>query len=459
MDEARWNLLETLLSRRGALPAAAIAAELGVSQPTVSRLIVQAGARVVRIGRARAARYALAHEIARAGTHWPLYRIGGNARAERIGELHALQGDGFFFEPAGDRPALVHGDFASGLFPGLPWFLDDQRPQGFLGRAFANRVAGDIGAPDDILRWRVDDIVLALLRHGDDAPGDLVLGEASLQRAMQAIVEPSAGLPIADRARRYPELAEAALRGEAVGSSAGGEQPKFAITLQGEDGARPVIVKFSDLIDVPAGRRWADLLLAEHHAGTVLREHGLAAADSAIVEAGGRVFLQSTRFDRTPMLGRRGLVSLAVLDAAFYGHGRIDWWRFAPQLQRDGWLDADDARRLRLFSWYGALIANSDMHLGNAALQLTDERPLPLAPIYDMLPMRFRPANSGEIVERRYEITLPTPEHRDDWHAAALMAADFWARVRSDTRISAPFRAIANDASAALQRALAHLTD
>ena len=151
-------------------------------------------------------------------------------------------------------------------------------------------------------------------------------------------------------------------------------------------------------------------------------------------------------------------VSLAALDAAFYGHGHIDWWRFAPQLQRDGWLDADDARRLRLFSWYGALIANSDMHLGNAALQLADQRPLPLAPIYDMLPMRFRPANSGEIVERRYEITLPTPEHHADWCSAARMAQAFWSRVGSDTRISAQFRGIAVDAGTALQRALAHLS-
>jgi hypothetical protein len=121
-------------------------------------------------------------------------------------------------------------------------------------------------------------------------------------------------------------------------------------------------------------------------------------------------------------------------------------------------LGADDARHLRLLGWYGALIANSDMHLGNAALQLADTRPLRLAPAYDMLPMRFRPANNGEIVERHYEITLPTPEHRDDWHAAALMAREFWKRVGSDARISASFRGIAADAGTALQRALEHLS-
>ena len=457
MDEARWNPLETLLRREGAVSAATIAAELGVSQPTVSRLLAQAGERIVRIGRARAARYALAHDVARMGSHWPLYRVDADARPQRIGELHALRGDGFFFAPDGERPALTHGDFSSGLYPGLPWFLDEQRPQGFLGRAFARRVAADIGAPDDIAIWRGDDVVLALLRHGDDPPGDLVLGEASLQRALRAILDPQDSVAAAERELRYPQFAEAVLRGEAVGSSAGGEQPKFAITLRSDAGFLPVIVKFSDRVETPAGRRWADLLITEHHACAALREHALPAADSTIVEAGGRVFLQSTRFDRTPLLGRRGLVSLAALDAAFHGHGRIDWWRYAPQLQRDGWIDADDARRLRRVSWFGALIANDDMHLGNAALHLQDARPLPLAPVYDMSPMRFRPAANGEVVERRFDMTLPTPEHRDDWREAAGIAQAFWMRVADDARISSPFRAIAADAAREVARALARI--
>src|SRR5690606_4975650 len=142
---------------------------------------------------------------------------------------------------------------------------------GFLGRAFARRIAADIAAPDDILLWRGDDAVLAMLRHGDDLPGDLVLGEASLQRALHAILEPQDTIPAEEREVRYPQLAEAALRGEAVGSPAGGERPKFAITLRSEQGLVPVIVKFSDRVQTPAGRRWADLLIAEHHACTVLR--------------------------------------------------------------------------------------------------------------------------------------------------------------------------------------------
>ena len=423
----------------------------------MSRLLAEAGDRIVRLGRARATRYALAHSIGRAGSHWPLYRIDAQARVERLGELRALHGGGFWLETPDPRPALLHGDFADGVFPGLPWFLDDQRPQGFLGRAFGRRVAPDIHAHPDIALWNADDIVLALLHHGDDAPGDLVLGEDSLRRAQDAFLDHAGGTAVADRERRYPELAEAALRGEAVGSSAGGEQPKFALNLENRTQVQPVIVKFSGRTDSPGGRRWADLLVCEHLAGEVMREHGLPAAQSEIVAAGSRVFLQSTRFDRTIGRGRRGLVSLAALDAAFYGHGRIDWWRFAPELERDGWLDPQAASLLRRISWFGALIANGDMHLGNAALQLRDERPLPLAPVYDMLPMTFRPASNGEIVEHRYEISLPAPEQRADWQEAAPAALMFWQRVAIDQRISVAFRAIAEDAIAALQRALAHV--
>lgn len=457
MNEARQARLESLLHARGSQPAGVIAAELGISQPTVSRLIADAGSRIVRIGRGRATCYALARPIGRAGSLWPLFRIDALGKPQALGELHALARDEFHFDASATLPAFLHGDFASGLYPGLPWFLDDQRPQGFLGRLFAHRVAEDIDAPADLQRWSVADIVVGQLRYGYDAPGDLVLGEASLQRALRGVLAPADGITREQRALHYPQRADAVLRGEDVGWSAGGEQPKFTATLLHEGAALPVIVKFSDRVGTPGGRRWADLLMAEQIAGKTLRSHGLPAADSEIVEAGERVFLQSTRFDRTPQRGRRGFVSLAALDAAYFGHGNIDWWRFAPQLERSGWIDADDARRLRIISWFGLLIANTDMHLGNAALHLADSRPLALAPVYDMLPMRFRPAGNGEVVERDYHPTLPAPAQRDDWLQAAPMALQFWQRVDDEPRISANFHAIALNAVRQLRQALHHV--
>lgn len=454
MSDLRTSQLEDLLRLRSPQTAAQLAAALGISQPTLSRLIASSN-RILRVGNARATRYVLSREIARAGHSWPLYRIDTQGRAEALGKLHTLHGNAFHFESARPLPAFLAGDFNHGLFPGLPWFLDDQRPQGFLGRTFARRVAADIGASEDLTRWQPDDVVLGLLRHGDDQPGDLVLGEHALQQALQNALAPAGWMPIADRENRYPELADGVLRGENIGSSAGGEQPKFLTTLRTGEGFQPVIVKFSERGETPAGQRWADLLRCEQIASSILRTHGQLAAHSEIVEADGRTFLQSTRFDRTPALGRYGFVSLAALDAAFYGHGRIDWWRFAPQLQRDGWIDAQSARQLRVLSWFGALIANNDMHLGNAALILTDARPLALTPAYDMLPMHFRPAASGEVVPREYTVTLPTPEFRDDWREASAMAVAFWRHVADTAAISENFRAIAKGATSSLAHAIA----
>ncbi|WP_254459386.1 type II toxin-antitoxin system HipA family toxin YjjJ [Xanthomonas sacchari] len=457
MSDDRLRDLIALLRSEKAVTAARIGEVLEISQPTVSRLLASAGEQVLRIGKARATRYALTRSLGRAGHRWPLFRIDPHGRAETLGHLHAMHGDGYLFVPQVTCPALIHGDFANGLFPGLPWFLDDQRPQGFLGRAFARRVAEDIGAPQDLQRWQPDDVVLALLRHGDDQPGDLVLGEFALQRAQQAALQPVDVIPQAERRRLYPQRAEHALLGEAVGSSAGGEQPKFTATLQAEGGYTPVIVKFSERAGTPAAQRWSELLRCEHLAGDILRAHGIAAAESELLESDGRVFLQSTRFDRTPALGRHGFVSLAPVDAAYFGHGRIDWWLFAPQLQREGWLSHADAQRLRVCGWFGALIGNNDMHLGNAGLILGDTLPLPLAPVYDMLPMAFRPAASGEVVERAYALPLPTPDQRDDWRAAAGMAVQFWERVSEDAHMSAAFHSIARDALAQLTRAVSRI--
>lgn len=455
MDDPRLSQALSLLRRDGPLRARDIAGPLGVSQPTLSRLLAGAGSRIVRIGRARATRYAAARDVGRAGSRWPLYRIGPDARPALLGELRALAGDGFHFEPARPLPAFTHTPFGDGLFPGLPWFLDDQRPQGFLGRAFVQRIAADIGAPPDMLRWQADDVLLALLRHGHDQPGDLVVGEAALQAALQAVAAGDGGLAAAGREAHYPAMAEAALRGEAPGSSAGGEQPKFLASLRDGDGVRPLIVKFSDRVDTPAGQRWADLLRCEAIAAGVLDGHGIPAARSGVLAAGGRVFLESTRFDRTAAGGRTGFVSLAAIDAAFHGHGRIDWWRYAGELQRDGWLDAGDARRLRVLGWFGALIGNSDMHLGNAGLVLADGLPLALAPAYDMLPMLFRPASSGEVVERAFTAPAPLPEQHGDWLQAARMAQAFWARVVDERAVSAPFREIAEQAGGSVAQALA----
>ena len=162
---------------------------------------------MVRIGQARRSRYAAVRDVRGLGTHWPLYRIDEQGQPHEFGRLTALHGNGCLVAAA-TPPDWLQGEFTDGLFPGLPWFLDDQRPQGFLGRQFGQRWARELGRPADILRWNEDAVLAALLLHGEDAPGNFVLGDAALERALRN--EPEA-IPAAARSEYYAQLAQAAL--------------------------------------------------------------------------------------------------------------------------------------------------------------------------------------------------------------------------------------------------------
>jgi len=439
-------LLAALRLRRVAT-ARALGEALGVSQPTISRLLAAAGQQVSGIGQARSRRYAAVREVRGLGSRWPLFRIDERGQPQAFGQLLALHGDGCQLTAA-QPPPWLRGEFADGLFPGLPWFLDDMRPQGFLGRAFAQRHARELGLRDDILTWNADDVLVALLRHGDDGPGQFVLGEAALEQALRR--QP---LPLAARmrARHYGALADATLAGERVGSSAAGEQPKFTACVEQADGAlRQVIVKFSEPVaGNPVGQRWADLLICEHLASEVLREHGQPSARTELVTSGGRLCLESTRFDRLGAHGRRGVVSLAAWSDAHDGV-RDDWASAAGRMRRDGWLTAAAAAQVQQLGWFGRMIGNTDMHFGNLGFFLDDALPLQLAPSYDMLPMLYRPAANGSIAPRNYQPPPPSPAALAHWQQAAGWAMQLWQQASRHAQISVGFRQLAADNHARL---------
>ncbi len=418
-----------------------------------TRALAAAGPQVARIGRARRTRYAAVREVHGLGSQWPLYRIDAHGQPHEFGQLTALHGGGCLVTPVA-QPAWLQrdfaGEFADGLFPGLPWFLDDQRPQGFLGRQFAHHFAPGMGLPTDILSWDADAVLHALLQHGDDEPGNFILGGASLQRFQRS--EPEA-FPAAAREARYTELARKALAGGPTGSSAAGEQPKFTTCIEDDDGSlRHVIVKFSEPVDGnPAARRWADLLICEHLAEAVLAELGHPSARTELVWSGGRLCLESTRFDRIGAHGRRGFVTLAAWSDAHDGQ-RDDWPHAASRMQQAGWLAHTSRDQIRERWWFGQLIGNTDMHFGNLGFFLADTLPLEPAPGYDMLPMLYRPAVNGAIVPRTLDPAPPPPADLPTWRKTASWAALFWQRVAQHPGISDDFHDIAETNGAILDR-------
>jgi hypothetical protein len=325
------------------------------------------------------------------------------------------------------------------VFPGLPWFLDDVRPQGFTGRAFAHRHGDELGFGPDPSVWTADDVLTTFLLHGDDLPGDFVIGDRALDRVQRATSSPPSAIPPGARATAYAALAAAAMAGDVPGSSAGGEQPKFTAIVQDDDTIRHVLVKFSPPLDMPTGRRWADLLVCEHLAAETLSRHGFSTCRTTCAVGEDRYFLEVERFDRVGPHGRRGVVTLAALDNGDYGQ-RDDWAAAADRMERDGWLTGDDAAHVRTLWWFGRLIGNTDMHFGNVGLVLDHGRPLRLAPAYDMLPMHYRPAATGEIPNQTFSAPLPTPRQLPHWRPAVAAALDFLASASEDRRVSAAFR-------------------
>lgn len=136
------------------------------------------------------------------------------------------------------------------------------RPQGYLGRAYAARHAQMLGLPTALNKWSDTHALRALLAHGHDSIGNLLLGDA----ARDAFLANTGQIAITEvqKPQVYTNRALEAASGDSPGSSAGGEQPKFLAYAETVSGPRHVIVKFTAAEDHAVSQRWRDLLLAEH---------------------------------------------------------------------------------------------------------------------------------------------------------------------------------------------------
>ncbi len=439
------------------LSAQALADRVASDRVTVQRALRTLGPAVVQLGKTRATRYALRRAVFGQLSSHRISRFNETGIAHEWCQLTALHG-GWRLEWASptERPewaGLVHDH--AGFCEGLPFFLTDLRPQGFLGRAIARRLPATLGLPTDPRDWSDDQTLFYLREHGDDLPGNLTLGDGPTGRALNAAV-PDPVTP-ETRAARYPELAARASLGDPVGSSVEGEQPKFTTWLRtsAEDQVFGMLVKFTDRLDTPTGRRWADLLVAEALALEVLS--GAAQAGAGVepprtFDFGGRRFYELPRFDRVGAHGRRGLVSLRALhDAGFSGADTNDWAEAAAGLHARGWIGEADLRAVRLRRLFGRLIGNTDMHFGNLAFYLKPELPLSLAPAYDMLPMLWAPRPGEASPAPVFTPPAPLPQELALWPEAATLAERFWERAEADIRVSDGFRPHAAVALSALR--------
>jgi hypothetical protein len=171
-------------------------------------------------------------------------------------------------------------------------------------------------------------------------------------------------------------------------------------------------------------------------------------ASTSVVESATRSYLVSERFDRIGERGRRHVVAVGAAHKAFVADTYSNWAATCESLARLHRLSSDDAERARALMQFGRLIGNADMHAGNLGLLVRSEDlakgRFALAPIYDMLPMRWRPdANLGGAPDYApFE-----PDRVSVAGPAAGPAHEFWAALAEHGNVSRGLRQVASEMS------------
>jgi hypothetical protein len=104
-------------------------------------------------------------------------------------------------------------------------------------------------------------------------------------------------------------------------------------------------------------------------------------------------------------------------------------------------LTGEDARRLRWFDAFGALIGNTDRHQYNILFVTEGDTPR-LAPAFDQVSMLYAPTADGQVPPREFAVPHVTSDTLDVWDDARDAARQFWLRGSDDARLSDDVRTI-----------------
>ncbi len=423
-----------LLRMRGVISTGELTRELGVNRSTLTRRLKGVMPDIVRIGNTRKSSLGLLRTIPTLGNEVPLFRINQNGQMTPQGKL-------LIFHP---RQYIVWPK--TEIFNALPPEISDMAPQGFMGRALVRRHALELNLPERLQNWSDDHVLIFISKRGEDLPGNLIVGTESARRWMNTKTTST-------NRRSYPDLANLALEGQPVGSSAGGEQPKFSAFVDG----KYKIIKFSPHSNSPIDKRWRDLLICEHISLGCLQQLGVEACKTSLHETKAFTFLEADRFDRIGLRGRRSVLSLSAVDGFLFG-GRDSWSATAQRLERSHLISSDEVRKIKKLEAYCILTGDTDRHFYNLALfpKTNSEggfelKRFELAPAFDKLPMFFAPTER-RILDREFPTPIPNSEIIEVWNEVTDLAMEFWCHVSKDLRISANFRQIAKTCLKKLMR-------
>lgn len=454
------DLVRTLRARPN-LPAGELLASLGVSRATLMRAVRTAGPEILTIGRARRTAYAARRNLRGSAEPLPVFQVDEQGGSAEVGRLNLAYPDGSVFEFSATSSWPLDDPMRDGWFDGIPYFLQDLRPDGFLGRQFARAHAQVLQLGENPREWSDDDVLYAISRLGANQSGNFIVGEGAFRWWLDQVQQPPECLDDGQVQEAYIERAQRAMQYGIAGSSAAGEFPKFTALRTLHGAPTHVLVKFSGSDHSAGTQRWSDLLVCEHLAAQIVATlPELSAAQTNILQAGDRTFLETVRFDRHGMRGRSALCSWAALNYGWFGLAGRPWPEGGARLLQRELIDRDTLQSITRLWHFGQLIGNNDMHDGNLSFRprLSNSwLELRLAPVYDMLPMLYAPQRGVELPPVTFAPRLPLPAEREAWQQAAAAADQFWSRAAEDARISAQFRATCVENLGTVRRTVALL--
>ena len=423
------DAVRALLAQAADMSAAQLRSATGKSQSSISLALLGLGKEVQKLGAARSTRYALTQHILGLAASQAVSLTSGAGDIHDFGVLTFLQSNRVHVRGPGSLECLATAR--------LPWFLTPLQPQGFLGRELA-RLRPDF--PADPEHWSLAQVLYMAVNHQSDPPGAFQLGGVR----GQLIAETPQDVSL--RLAHYDELTRNIDKRLPAGSSAGGEQPKFISTVPAD--GNPLhdahcIVKFTPPRGTPFGERWHDLLQLEHLANEVLRSQGMAAAQTRLLHSQQRSYLESVRFDRIGVAGKRHVVDASALHHEFVKAPRQHWVASCEALVAQALLPVADLRSVVLTYLFGQYIGNTDMHFGNLSFFVDDvaHPRFTITPVYDMLPMMWRPnIHSGMLELDPVRPQLQPAGYGAEAGLAREWALDYWQCAADLTGLSAAMR-------------------
>jgi HipA-like C-terminal domain len=430
-----------LLARGEPVTAARLAQATQKSPSSISLAVQKLGDRVHRIGAARSTRYALKKDVLGLAPQQALRWLGEASMGFASAHFTYLAGD--WLHVVCHTSDGRHQEWLTQHQ--LPWFLTTLKPQGFMGKELARWLPH---FPGDPAQWSLAQLLYSLT-YISDPIGAVAVLPAPARPAHLRITS------LAQRDAQFDAFAHEDQALTPAGSSAAGEQPKFVACVLGQ----ACIVKFTPPHGTPFGQRWNALLKLEKLALDILQSHAIPSARCEIVQTQRRTYLQSTRFDRNEELGARHIVTIAALHDEFMDAGWANWVKTSEALAHKGMLTAQELSRIASIFAFGHYIGNTDMHSGNLSFFVDDviAPKISLAPVYDMLPMMWRPdIHQGALSDSPVRPQLMPTGFAAEQAQARKWAIEFWEQA-AQLDIGADLQAASIESARRLQTNFADL--